>query len=378
MVAAYAGFLLSTEAVGLVDGSGSLAAARLVAVIHGASVALRQFRPRLAVFVLLVTAVVFVWPLGLPVWMLGPAVLFVAYGSAARLGRRRALVDLGVLLVAAVLLLRLGPFFVGWPSAVFYVALITSAWSLGAVVFALRSLARENAQRATELEQARLELARHAVAVERLRMARELHDVIAHSVSMIAMQAGVARLAVGTDPDAERGSLAVIEDLSRNALAEMRRLVVFLRDQDEAAAGREPAAALDPAPSLGRLHELVSGVVEAGVTVDVHTQGDLHEVPPGVSLSAYRVIQEALTNVLRHAGRTTARLSVAVRGGIVSICVENDRPVVGGRSAAAPGGHGTVGMRERAELYGGTVRSGPTPEGGWRVEARIPYTEVRG
>ncbi|MGY1682613.1 sensor histidine kinase [Geodermatophilus sp. SYSU D01176] len=298
--------------------------------------------------------------------------LFVVYGSAVRLGRRAAAVHLGAVLVAAVVLLRLSPMFPGWLSVVLYVALITSAWSLGAVIFTLQSLARENAQRAAELEQARLELARHAVAAERVRMARELHDVIAHNMSVIAMHAGVARLAVGTDPDAERGLLAGIEGLSRNALAEMRRLVTFLRDQDDAAAEGQPAGALDPAPSLRRLHELVSRVVEAGVTVDVHVDGALDDVPPGVSLSAYRVIQEALTNVLRHAGPTTARLSVAAQDGMVSICVENDRPITAVRRAIAPGGHGTIGMRERAELYGGTLLSAPSPEGagGWRHESR--------
>lgn len=378
-MSAYAGFMLATEAVALVDQPTSLALARLLAVVHGASVALRRVTPRLALLLLLLTAATFAVPLGLPVWMLGPAVLFVAYGSAVRLGKRRGSPDLGALLVGAVVLLHMAPFFVGWPSVLLYLALITAAWCLGAVVFTLQALVRENGQRASELEQARLELARHAVAAERVRMARELHDVIAHSMSVIAMHAGAARLAVGTDPDGERALLGGIEALSRSALGEMRRLVTVLRDQDEVPSGDHRAApVLDPAPGLRELHRLVSPVVEAGATVDVRTGGDVDDVPPGVSLSAYRVVQEALTNVLRHAGPTTVRLSVTAQDGVVDICVENDRTADGVRHTAVPGGHGTTGMRERVELYGGTLRSGPVPDGGWRVAARIPYSEVAG
>jgi len=374
-VCAYAGVVLATEAVGLVGNTDMLLPARLVAVLHGASVAWRRVNPWAALLQLLITAAVFIGTLGLPGHLLGPAALFVVYGSAATLHRRSALVHLAVVLAATAVLLQLEPLAPGWSSTILYLLIITAAWCLGAVVRALQVLARENGRRAAELEQARLELARSAVASERVRMARELHDVLAHSMSVIAMHAGAARLAVGTDPDREREMLARIEGLTRGALGEMRRLVTVLRDQDE-----EEAATRTPAPSLGGLHELVSRVVDAGVTVDVRTEGELDDVPPGVSLTAYRVVQEALTNVLRHAGPTTTRLAVTGRAGLLTVRVEDEGPAGGPptptHDASGSGGHGTIGMRERVELYGGTVTSGPAPGRGWRVDARIPYAEV--
>jgi len=371
VVCAWAGFVLATEAVRLVEHPDLLLPARLVAVLHGGSVAWRRICPWAALVQLLLTAAVFVGVLGLPGHLLGPAVVFVVYGSAVTLDRRWALLHLAAVVAATVVLLRLEPLSPGWPSTVLYVLVITAAWCLGLVVRALQVLAVENGRRAAELEQARLELARSAVASERVRMARELHDVLAHSMSVIAVHAGAARLAVGTDPAHEREMLARIEALTRGALGEMRRLVTVLRDEEE-----EETAVRDPAPSLGRLHELVSQVVDAGVVVDVRTRGRLDGVPPGVSLTAYRVVQEALTNVLRHAGPTTARLAVAAEGGSVRVCVEDDGPAGDLRrpvSAGSAGGHGTVGMRERVALYGGTVTSGPAPGGGWRGRGRVPY-----
>jgi signal transduction histidine kinase len=229
-------------------------------------------------------------------------------------------------------------------------------------------MAAENAQRAHELEQARTELARSEVAAERLRIARELHDVVAHSMSVIAMHAGAARLAVGTDPNSERAALDVIERSSRDALGEMRRLVTLLRDEDANDATRNPL------PGLAELHTLVANVVAAGLTVDVRTEGDLEAVPTGVSLAGYRVIQEALTNVVRHAGRTQARLFVGARQEELIIKVQNDGPIgAPTRSLSASGRHGAIGMRERIQLYGGTLSAGPTSDSGWSVDARLPY-----
>jgi signal transduction histidine kinase len=374
-VCAYAGFVLATEAVGLLENPGLMWPARLVAVLHGGSVAWRRLNPWAALIQLVSTAAFFVGVLGLPAHLLGPAVLFVVSGGAVVLARRPALLHLMGVLAATVLLVRLEPMFPGWPSLVLYLVVIAAAWAIGVVVRRLQELARENGRRAAELERARLELARSAVASERVRMARELHDVLAHSMSVIAMHAGAARLAVGTDPDRERAMLARIEGLTRGALGETRRLVTVLRDQDDEGTGVRV-----PAPNLGRLHELVSRVVEAGVTVDVRTQGDLDDVPPGASLTAYRVVQEALTNVLRHAGPTTARLAVTVESGLLVVCVEDDGPVGGAPRTEdidddSVGGHGMLGMRERVALYGGSMASGPAPGGGWRVEVRIPYGE---
>ena len=182
------------------------------------------------------------------------------------------------------------------------------------------------------------------------------------------MHAGVARLAVGTKPESEVAALDVIERSSREALAEMRRLVTVLRDENAGSAERGPA------PRLSELHTLVAGVVAAGVTVDVRTEGDLDDVPAGVSLAAYRVVQEALTNVVRHAGSTHARLDLRAGDDSVAIRVEDDGPAAGWQQPAlSGGGHGAIGMRERLELYGGTLSAGPRQGGGWSVEARLPY-----
>jgi len=192
--------------------------------------------------------------------------------------------------------------------------------------------------------------------------------VVAHSMSVIAMHAGAARLAVGTDPASERAVLDVIESSSREALGEMRRLVTVLRDENADAAERSPV------PGLADLPALVASVAAGGLTVDVRTEGDLKVVPSGVSLAAYRVIQEALTNVVRHAGHTSAHIVVRARPEDLVVRIENAGAPGSSRHVPSAGGrHGAVGMRERVELYGGTLSTGPSADGGWSVEARLPY-----
>ncbi|SDS82803.1 Signal transduction histidine kinase [Friedmanniella luteola] len=367
VVSGYAAWLLASEITQALPPA-TRWTAHVLAVLHGGVVALRRMAPLPCLGGLLGTAAAFGLVLRLPVYMLGPAVLFVAYALGSEFPRRRAAVLLGCTEVALVLLLALSAGFPGWDSVVLFAALVAAAWFLGTLARRWQNLARESAERASELEQARNELARHAVAAERLRIARELHDVVAHSMSVIAMHAGAARLAVGKKPEQELAALDVIERASREALAEMRRLVTVLRDEDAGAAARGPA------PGVAELHTLVSRVVEAGVTVDVRTEGDLEHVPAGVSLAAYRVVQEALTNVVRHAGATRARLEVQAGAQLLAIRVEDDGAATGWKPAATSGGgHGAIGMRERLELYGGTVSAGPRTGGGWCVEARLPY-----
>ncbi|HEU4347872.1 MAG TPA: sensor histidine kinase [Actinoplanes sp.] len=350
------------------------AAARVVALLlgigYGSALALRRVAPRAVLAVQAVAAIAYVG-LGLPVFMLGPAVLVTLYTVASRLDRRAALVALGLAEALVAVLLWAGPAFPGVGSWVQFSAMLGAAWFLGDIVRRWQRSAAEHARRARELEQAREDLARLAVNAERLRIARELHDVVAHSMSVIAMHAGSGRLAADRDPEAARKALEVVEESSRDALAEMRRLVTVLRDPEEA------TPALAPAPGLTDVHRLVAEVAAAGVRVDVHTDGDLAEVPDGVSLAAYRIVQEALTNVVRHAGPTSVRLTVAADGDRVRLEVSDH----GGRRAttAAPAasGHGTAGMRERATLYGGELTAGPGPEGGWRVAGWLPYAAVQ-
>jgi signal transduction histidine kinase len=364
----YLSYLLTGEILASSESAVSVAAAYTVAATHGASVAVRRVAPVAAVIVLIATATVYTVVLDLPVFMLGPAVLFVAYGVGGRLSRRPAAILLAVVELALVVLLWQGPSFPGLASTVQFAGLIAGAWLLGVLARRWQTMAAENAQRAQELEEARTELAASAVTAERLRIAREIHDVVAHSMSVIAMHAGAARLAVGTDPKSERAALDVIEHSSRGALGEMRRLVALLRDEDARNTTR------DPAPGLADLHTLVANVVATGVTVDVRAEGDLDAVPTGVSLAGYRVIQEAVTNVVRHAGQTRARLVVEARPEELVIQVQNDAPSGPPRQALPAGGkHGAIGMRERVELYGGTLFAGPTSDGGWTVEARLPY-----
>ena len=218
---------------------------------------------------------------------------------------------------------------------------------------------RELEVRAEVAERKSAELATRAVADERARIARELHDLVAHSMGVIVIQAQAGQRAVATDPEAARSALSAIETSGRQGLAEMRRLLGLLTS---------PATgSVAPQPSLRGLDELVGRVRAAGVPVEVTVAGDVSALPPGVDLAAYRIVQEALTNVLKHAGATDARVAVRTAGGFVDIEVCDD-----GRTAGTPGrGHGLVGMRERAALYGGSVETGRLPGGGYRVHARL-------
>jgi signal transduction histidine kinase len=367
---AYAAGLLTIE---IIEGLPSVArpAALVLAVVYGAALLFRRAAPRTVLAVQGAAAVGYA-ALGLPVPMLGAAVLVTLYTVGSRLERRAGLVALASAeaLLAVLVLARPDRPDVG--SWVLFSVLLAAAWFLGDIVRRWQVAAVAHARRAVELEQAREELARLAVADERLRIARELHDVVAHTMTVIAMHAGSGRLAADRDPAAARKALEVVEESSRHALAELRRLVTVLRDADD----REPVH--EPAPGLPDLHRLVAEVAAAGVAVDVHTEGDMAQVPEGVSLAAYRIVQEALTNVVRHAGATRARLSVAVREDQVRLEVDDDGSGRDGRRPE-PGdrGYGLVGMRERAALYGGEVTAGPGPGGNWHVAGWLPYAGTR-
>jgi signal transduction histidine kinase len=209
-------------------------------------------------------------------------------------------------------------------------------------------------------------LARRAVTEERLRIARELHDVVAHSMSIIAVQSGVGVHVLDSRPEEARKALVAVEATSRQALVEMRRLLGVLRQE------AEPRGSLAPAPGLAEVEALAAEVARAGVRVEVRIEGTPTKLPAGLDLSAYRIVQEALTNVVRHAGPATAR--VAVRYGPGQVAVE----VVDDGRGGDPGdqGHGIAGMRERAALYGGTLEAGPLPGGGFRVAASLPVEDL--
>jgi signal transduction histidine kinase len=212
-----------------------------------------------------------------------------------------------------------------------------------------------------EIEQAHIR--EQAAADERLRIAQELHDVVAHSLGVIAVQAGVGLHVMDREPEEARTALEHISRMSRSSLTEIRWLLGRVRDTD--------GVAYAPAPGLSDLRRLVDEVGRAGLAVDLEVDGTLDQVPPGVGLATYRIAQEALTNAVRHAHARQAHLRVRVEADLVAVEVTDD----GRGGTPGTGGHGLVGMQERAAVYGGTVEAGPGRQGGFRVCARLPYGE---
>ena len=214
-----------------------------------------------------------------------------------------------------------------------------------------------------KLEAARTAAAQRAVAEERARIARELHDVIAHSVSVMTVQAGAVRRLLQPGQERERLALEAIESTGREALTEMRRLVGLLRRQ-----GTVPD--FSPQPSMRAVDVLVGTIREAGLPTELAVEGEPRELAPGVDLAAYRVIQEALTNALKYAGPARAWVTVRWREDEIEVEIAND----GSSEAVGDGtGHGLIGLRERVALVGGTIDSGPRPGGGFVVTAHLPH-----
>ena len=296
---------------------------------------------------------------------LTPVVLLSIYTAAAVLPAPRA----RVVLAGAVAMGIVGATSSPGPTDVGVPALIVAAWLFGNYVGSRRAYTAELERQNRLLEQARLELADRAVTDERFRIARELHDVVAHTMSVVAVHAGTGRMVAEEDPAAAREALATIETATRSALLEMRRMLGMLRSSDGEAAG-----ARAPAPGLGDLDALVADVVKSGVTVEVRVEGDRTDVPAGVDLAAYRLVQEALTNVIKHAGRVRATVSVRYGDDAVTVEVDDDGPPRD-KSGSVPSttGHGLVGMRERVAMYHGELVAGPGPLGGFHVAARLPY-----
>ncbi|HKY46848.1 MAG TPA: sensor histidine kinase [Acidimicrobiia bacterium] len=345
--------------------------ALVVAATHGAAVWFRRTRPW-PVLVVLVSTAVLSSVLGFPAFMLGPAILFAVYSVGAEMKDTASLVALGFVEATVAAVLVLGPGFPGLPSVVLYLVIIAVAWWLGYAVRRLRTAAQAHERRADELAATREELARFAVAEERRRIARELHDAVAHSMTVVAMHAGTGRLLANDDPSSAASSLAIIERLSRDALAEMRLLVGLLRDDADGGNG------LAPTPALSDVHGLIAEMAVAGMVVDVSIEGSLEGVAAGPALAGYRIIQEALTNAAKHAG-SKAILRIQVSESELVIVVENDvvpgRTAVGSRRGA---GLGIIGMRERVQVYGGSLTTGPLLDGGFQVVAAIPLPGDKG
>lgn len=292
---------------------------------------------------------------------IGLVIPLVVYSAAAHTSGRRTLVAAGmtaVLLAAAILGDPEGVYIGG---LLFFALLFGGPWVVGRVV-------RRRRVNEVRLERER-DAAQAAIADERARIARELHDVVAHAISVIVLQARGGRRLLDEDPEETRGALSTIEHTGQQALTEMRRLVGLLREDDA-------AIALAPQPGLAGLEALVGHVREAGLPVEVRVEGSPVPLPPGVDLSAFRIVQEALTNALKHAGPARARVLLSYQGDGIVIDVSDDG--LGAASGMRDGaGQGLVGIRERVTLFGGEIDAGPAAGGGFAVRARLPFASAR-
>ncbi len=245
---------------------------------------------------------------------------------------------------------------------IFVSLILTVVWVVGFTLGRKFAEADEAKERATRAEREREARARAAVADERARIARELHDVVGHSVSVMTVQASGVRRLLRPEQEREREALLIVERTGREALAEMRRMVGVLRRPEE-------APALAPQPSLEHVDRLVEQTREAGLPVELRVEGEATELPAGVDLTAYRLVQEGLTNALKHARATRAEVVVNYGDSQIEVMVLDDGSGVGNGDG---GGHGLVGMRERVSVYGGELDAGPRPGGGFRLRARLP------
>ncbi|HEY3506101.1 MAG TPA: sensor histidine kinase [Actinocatenispora sp.] len=336
--------------------AGPIAVAATVAV---AAVLLRWY-PTVAVLLLLggaLTATVFRPDLRVEFGPMVPVDVAVCYIAATR-SRRAAIVSLCLALVVPagydvrVLAADGGPFLAPFQLPVLYA--VVFAWVVGLTIRKSRQLAAA----------ARTQAAERAMTAERLRIARELHDMVAHSVGIIAIQAGVGNRVIGTRPDDAQEALRVIETTSREALSGLRRTLVALRRAEPGRAGPNVA------PGLAELDRLAAGAAEAGLHVTVHRTGAARPLPADTDQAAYRIVQEALTNVIRHSGARRCRVDVDYRESELAVVVDDEG--CGRPDPLGDNGFGIVGMRERAALLGGDLSAGPRPGGGFRVAATLP------
>ncbi len=263
------------------------------------------------------------------------------------------------------------PNFNSWGDVLVGVVIFTAVWVYGDSRRVRRLHLEVAEERAARAERERDERARAAVQEERTRIAREMHDIVAHSVSVMVVQAGAARRMVPRDPAAAAVAAGEVEEVGRAALRDMRRVIGVLRaDGDEDAAESRAPATLEPQPGMGDVAELVATCRDAGLDVRVRTEGEVRPLPSGVELAAYRIIQEALTNTMKHAGPARAEVRVTYDDDALTLVVADDGRGVGFDPDDT--GHGLPGMRERVTVYGGDLDAGPHPGGGFRIRARLP------
>lgn len=322
----------------------------------------RRYAP-LAVLIVSGTLVGALILLGQVTAVIGSALFLAAYTVASRRGIPATLLAALFCLTLLVVVATSFPDRMSWPEAATNLALFVGAFALGRAAQSQRATARLESERAELAERAQADIARAAADQERLRIARELHDVVGHSLSAIALQAGVGARVALSDPEEARSALAAIASRSRASLNEVRQILGALRN---------PAEDAELIPGLDSLDRLVAQAGDAGLSVSVEQEGEPWPVTPALGLTLYRLAQEALTNVVRHAGASRASIRLAYTPSRLTLTVTDD-----GRGApqGTQAGSGQIGMQERTAVWDGELRAGNAAAGGYEVVAVIPRPE---
>ena len=341
----------------------------LSSLLQTVPLAFRRRAP-LPTFLLIVTGVCVYYAMGYEVTDGTLATFVGVYTVAAHENRRRSLLALGVLAVAMTWywVFRAEPYDPTTPIWIGILAVLS--WSLGEYVKARRAYTTQVETLAQRLDQARELEARQAVWQERARLARELHDLIGHTVNLMVIQAGAGRRTVGSDPAVAEHAFQTIESTGREALDELDRLLGVLRTEED-----EPD--LPPLPGLDQVQALADRFEDSGLAVEVSIEGQQVSLPRSLDRSAYRIIQEALTNALRHAGGAIAHVVVRYRDNQLELEVADDGRQTREPHRHAAGGRGLIGIRERVAMFGGDFDAGPRPGGGFVVRCRFPLTAGR-
>jgi len=360
-------------AAGFVVGSALLASAATLGplgyglLIAGAvSLLVRRRHPIAALAGTLVPAFAYDllnFPGGLCTIAVGVALFSVADAGHSRAGISAIIAVVGGFLGIGVLLGR-GHVF-DLITALWFAGWLVASLILGETTRSRRAYLEEVEQRALEAERSREDEARRRAGEERIRIAREIHDVLAHRISMISVQSGVGAHLLDRDPNQARRALLAVNEASKEALQELRATLGLLRQVD----GPEPRS---PVPGLAQLEGVMASTTAAGIDVRLEVSGQPRVLPTGVDLAAYRIIQESLTNVIRHARAARARIAIAYSHAEVVIEIEDDGRGLDGNGQPHGGGNGLLGMRERAAALGGDLEAGPLAAGGFGVRARLP------
>ncbi len=256
-------------------------------------------------------------------------------------------------------------------NVIFEMLLFGGLWIIGNLLRTRRIRLESTEQVLAELGAEQDRLAREAVQDERARIARDLHDIIGHTLNLIVVQAGAARTVFKSRPNQALESLNSIETTARESLSDMERMLGILRPPEA------EAAPYGPQPGLGQVDRLAEQFTDAGLPVEVNVAGKPHRLPTSLDLSAYRIVQEALTNALKHAGPARARVAISYLADKLELDIVDDGQGSGDDGHNAGGGRGLIGMRERVSLFGGELNVGPAAEGGFRVHASLPLEESR-